>query len=600
MRCAHGGTNRRSCRTCRRRRGSSPPFHARSAASCSRAPRAHAGCSSRRSAPISCRSTARSSATTASRSRATSSCSPRRRPRGRTGGLARRSLRSRSAPRPPEPRARRALESPPRRRPTTWTGSSPPWRTRVHHLPERLRARRRLRRNMSRRHEAHSAGRPDHRPDPRHPAAPGAAGRDRPRQHDSLRARWGSPRGRRPGCRERPPGTGARGRGGPLLRRARQRAADPGGRDGRRHPRRARAHEPGLRAHAGVGDLPRPRCLLAGGREHRARPAARRARAANRSGVADAARAARSRGDGLVDRGDKPLRGLIREHAAQPPPRASRARADRPGATGAARGRRPRTGRRRRQDLCGRRARGAAPLRGLVRERRPRCEPRERSRATRGGSGRHRDDRGAGVTFGQRFARLVTDIVVRRPSLWRVFRPLTRWQFDRAAPKWDRMRSPGAFGPYEAALDALETPPRRALDLGTGTGRGAFAIARRFPEAEVVGADIAEEMLSEARRLTPPELADRVRFETADGAKLPYDDGSFDLVGLGNMIPFFDELARAVAPGGAVVVSFSAGAGTPIYVPAERLRSELGRRRFADFADFSAGNGTALLAYKRG
>jgi ubiquinone/menaquinone biosynthesis C-methylase UbiE len=202
------------------------------------------------------------------------------------------------------------------------------------------------------------------------------------------------------------------------------------------------------------------------------------------------------------------------------------------------------------------------------------------------------------VTFGQRFARVVTDVVVRRPSLWRLVRPIMRWEFDRIAPKWDQRRSPGAFGPYEAALAALATSPRRALDLGTGTGRGAFAIATRFPETEVVGADIAEEMLSEARRLTPPELTERVRFETADGANLPYDDGEFDLVGLGNMIPFFDELARVVAPGGAVVVSFSAGAETPIYVPAERLRSELGRRGFADFADFSAGNGTALLARK--
>jgi ubiquinone/menaquinone biosynthesis C-methylase UbiE len=203
------------------------------------------------------------------------------------------------------------------------------------------------------------------------------------------------------------------------------------------------------------------------------------------------------------------------------------------------------------------------------------------------------------MTIGQRFARLVTDVVVRRPVLWRLFRPLVRWEFDRAAPRWDRMRSPGAFDPYEAALAALESPPLRALDLGTGTGRGAFAIASRFPEAEVIGADIAEEMLSEARRLTPPELADRVRFETADAAALPYEDGAFDLVGLGNMIPFFDELARITAPGGAVVVSFSAGPQTPIYVPAERVRSELERRGFADFADFSAGNGTALLAYKR-
>jgi hypothetical protein len=62
------------------------------------------------------------------------------------------------------------------------------------------------------------------------------------------------------------------------------------------------------------------------------------------------------------------------------------------------------------------------------------------------------------------------------------------------------------------------------------------------------------------------------------------------------MIPFFDELARVLAPGGHVVVSFSRGAETPIYVPHERLRRELARRGFTEFADFSAGPATALRA----
>ena len=44
--------------------------------------------------------------------------------------------------------------------------------------------------------------------------------------------------------------------------------------------------------------------------------------------------------------------------------------------------------------------------------------------------------------------------------------------------------------------------------------------------------------------------------------------------------------------------SFSAGPETPIYVAPERLRSELGRRGFTDFAEISAGVGTAFLARK--
>ncbi|HEV8601771.1 MAG TPA: methyltransferase domain-containing protein [Gaiellaceae bacterium] len=201
--------------------------------------------------------------------------------------------------------------------------------------------------------------------------------------------------------------------------------------------------------------------------------------------------------------------------------------------------------------------------------------------------------------LGRRFARFTTNQVVRQPRSWRFLRGLTRLQFDRLAPVWDSMRSPESFAPFETALEAVETPPRRALDVGTGTGVGAFTVARRFPDAEVVGVDLSGSMLAEARRKSPPELAGRIRFEEADAQRLPYPDDSFELVTLSNMIPFFDELARVLATGGSALFSFSVGPQTPIYVPPERLRAELSRRGFTDFAEFAAGNGTSLLARKK-
>jgi len=201
-------------------------------------------------------------------------------------------------------------------------------------------------------------------------------------------------------------------------------------------------------------------------------------------------------------------------------------------------------------------------------------------------------------TLGRKFARFTTNQVVRRPWAWRLLRGLTRAQFNRIAPAWDERRSGDAFAPIEIALDTLDLTPKRALDLGTGTGRAAFLLARRYPEAEVVGVDLAADMLAEARRLTPPELSGRVRFEEADAERLQYEDGAFDLVSLANMIPFFDELRRVTAPGGAVVFSFSAGPETPIYVPPEVLRKELEARGFTDFAEFAAGNGTSFVARK--
>ena len=203
------------------------------------------------------------------------------------------------------------------------------------------------------------------------------------------------------------------------------------------------------------------------------------------------------------------------------------------------------------------------------------------------------------MTFGQRFARLATDAAVRWPRLWRAFRPFIRWEFDRMAPVWGQMRSADAFEPLDAALGSVAGSPRRVLDLGTGTGQAAFVLAARYPEAEVVGADLSPEMVAQARASAPAEIAPRLRFEVADAAALPYGTGEFDLVALANMIPFFDELTRVTAPGGSVVFSFSGGAETPIYVPSERLRAELDRRGFTDFAEFSAGRGTSLLARKR-
>jgi SAM-dependent methyltransferase len=198
------------------------------------------------------------------------------------------------------------------------------------------------------------------------------------------------------------------------------------------------------------------------------------------------------------------------------------------------------------------------------------------------------------MNAGQRFARLVTDVVVRRPALWRLFRGPLRREFDRLAPVWDDMRTPESFAPVEAALAALTEDPRHVLDLGTGTGSVAQLVAARFPEAEVTGVDVSPKMIDVARA-----KGTRVRFEVADAERLRYGDDAFDLVTLGNMIPFFDELARVTTPGGHVLFSFSGGEQTPIYVAPERLRGELGSRGFADFADFSAGRGTALLARKR-
>jgi ubiquinone/menaquinone biosynthesis C-methylase UbiE len=199
----------------------------------------------------------------------------------------------------------------------------------------------------------------------------------------------------------------------------------------------------------------------------------------------------------------------------------------------------------------------------------------------------------------RRFARLATRLTTRAPAVWPLLRGPLRSRFDRIAHRWNEMVGPNHAAILDEALTTLERPPTRALDLGTGTGAGAVAIARRFPDAEVVGADLSPAMIEQARLDLPNELAGRVRFECADGARLPYPNGHFDLVALLNMIPFFDELARITAPAGTVAICFSRGPQTPIYVPEQRLRTALAHHGFAGFHEVAAGEGTALLARRR-
>jgi SAM-dependent methyltransferase len=196
------------------------------------------------------------------------------------------------------------------------------------------------------------------------------------------------------------------------------------------------------------------------------------------------------------------------------------------------------------------------------------------------------------VAAGRRFARVATRAVVANPRLWPLFRRLLRTQFDALASSWEGRRGPESVASLEIVLDRLATEPRRILDLGTGTGLAARRLAQRYPGAQVVGVDLSPAMIEVARRESPSSI----RFDVADASRLPYENGAFDLVVLLNMIPFFDELDRVTARGGSVVFASSNGPQTPIYVPSETLRRELGRRGFTTFEDLASGTSTALLA----
>ena len=119
--------------------------------------------------------------------------------------------------------------------------------------------------------------------------------------------------------------------------------------------------------------------------------------------------------------------------------------------------------------------------------------------------------------------------------------------FSLAATQWSEYTTGGThLLPFLAGLDHCR-PPSSVLDIGTGTGGTAAAMAERFPEAKVVGVDISRRMLGHARALYHhPNL----EFRRADITSLPFPDSSFDLVTAYNVMPNPTELKRVIRPDG--------------------------------------------------
>jgi ubiquinone/menaquinone biosynthesis C-methylase UbiE len=82
----------------------------------------------------------------------------------------------------------------------------------------------------------------------------------------------------------------------------------------------------------------------------------------------------------------------------------------------------------------------------------------------------------------------------------------------------------------EAVLDALSpVEDQRVLEIACGTGRFTVMLADRG--AEIVGMDISDAMLGEAReKARAADLMDHLEFTRGDAARLPFPDDHFDAV----------------------------------------------------------------------
>lgn len=176
----------------------------------------------------------------------------------------------------------------------------------------------------------------------------------------------------------------------------------------------------------------------------------------------------------------------------------------------------------------------------------------------------------------------------------RWYERLNAWHYRAQAEHYDQRVIAFEGARYaqalEAGLQALSVRPTRILDVNTGTGFVTRKLLALFPEATIVATDLSQAMLAQAQRRSP-----QIEFVRADTARLPFADGSFDLVTLHNGPPHFREMARVLRSGGQMLVAFTSGARVPAIVLRRWLKSA---QRFGKIKHGRAGDGLWLLVTK--
>ena len=142
-----------------------------------------------------------------------------------------------------------------------------------------------------------------------------------------------------------------------------------------------------------------------------------------------------------------------------------------------------------------------------------------------------------------------------------------REMFDNIAPKYDLLNhtlsmSIDRVWRRRVVGEVRRAKPGRILDVATGTGDLAIAMARRIRDVQVLGVDLSEQMLAVARRkIEARGLDGRIVLDRGDAERLAVADASVDVAtvafgvrNFGDLGAGLRELARTIKPGGKVVV----------------------------------------------
>lgn len=139
--------------------------------------------------------------------------------------------------------------------------------------------------------------------------------------------------------------------------------------------------------------------------------------------------------------------------------------------------------------------------------------------------------------------------------------------FDRISPKYDALNHLLSFNidkvwRRKTAKEVAKSHPNTILDLATGTADLAIALAKRNPDACIIGMDISEKMIEIGKeKVRCQNLEDQIDLCLGDAASLPFEDASFDAVTVAFGVRNFEDLGqglseihRVLRPGGQLTV----------------------------------------------
>ena len=148
----------------------------------------------------------------------------------------------------------------------------------------------------------------------------------------------------------------------------------------------------------------------------------------------------------------------------------------------------------------------------------------------------------------------------------------------------DGFLSPGGSDEVKKVIEGIQINDKRVLDIGSGSGACAVLLAKDFSAKQVVGIDVESPVCEAAQNsVLAAGLSEKISIELVSPGKLPFEDGSFDIVFSKDSIihipdksALAEDVFRVLKPGGHFAASdwLISHAGQPSREMSEYIKAE--------------------------